>query len=467
MILDTISQTIRVHKLLERGDRVLVAFSGGSDSTALVLALMALRKDWALELSLGHFNHRLRKAAEDDVRFIRNFAKAHGLPLFVGAKDVRSHARKNRLNLEEAARVCRYDFLIRTAQEIGGAKVATGHTMNDQAETLLMRLLRGSGLKGLGGIAPQRDRIIIRPLLGIRREEVAAFLAQKGVACRVDASNFDRRLLRNRVRMDLIPYLQEHFEPNIVGKLGRLADILREDDLLLDRLAKGGFRKVVTRSAGRAALDAERLSRLPRGVARRVVRDFIAAARGHLRGMSFQSVESVLSMGQGELHLKKDLVLEREAGLITVKRPAPQKKSYTYAWDGETPLVIPEAESTFHGRRVSRKQVRLKDCDDDTAAFLDGKTLRFPLQVRSRKPGDRYHPCGAPGRSKLKEIMRAKGIPRTQRDRRPVFCSEDEILWVPGLPVSETHKVTSQTREVFIIRKIGPEVFPGAVPAKG
>lgn len=453
MILDTVNQTIRDYNLLKRGDRILVAFSGGADSTALVFVLMELRKDWEFDLSLGHFNHRLRKSAAEDVRFVRNFAKAHGLPLFVGSRDVRVFAQKNKLNLEEAARLLRYDFLIRTSQEIGGAKIATGHTMNDQAETFLMRLMRGSGLQGLGGIAPRREGNIVRPLLGVRREEVEAFLIERGAAYQVDESNFDRRFLRNRIRMDLIPYIQEHFDPDIVTRIGKVADILREDDLLLDRLARERGQKAVIRSAGRTALDAGRLSRLPRGVARRVVRDFIAEARGNLRGISFEAVESVLAMGQGEFHLKKNLVLEREASRISVKRPAPAKKTYVYAWDGQTLLVIPEAKNIFEGQRVSRKKLSLRDYDDDTTAYLDRKTLCFPLQVRSRRPGDRYCPCGAPGRSKLKEIMRAKGIPRAQRDSRPVFCSGREILWVPGLPVSETHKVRPQTREVFIIRK--------------
>lgn len=454
-ILKAVRATIERYSLLEKNDKVLIAYSGGIDSTALLAVFLKLRLEWSLSLALAHFNHKLRAAADEDLLFVRQAAQKHTLPLYVGSQDVRSYAREHRLNLEEAARNLRYDFLRETARKTKATKIATGHTLTDQAETFFMRLLRGSGVSGLAGIFPVVEGLIIRPLVQVEREDIEAFLRTKGLEYRVDESNFDRRFLRNKIRLDLLPYLQKNFEVNVISQVGKAVAILQAEDASMDRLAKAEAQKAVLQSGNRIELDLGALSSLPRGLARRVVRHFILKVKGDLRRISFEDVESLLSLGKGkDWHLKKDLVLHREQDRIFLKDEAAAVRPYELAWDGKDVLIIPEAGLKFKGMEMEKTGRFSPEFDNSTGAFLDRFKLEFPLAVRSRREGDRYQPLGSPGRNKLKEIMRAKGIPQSLRSTLPVFLSGDEIVWVYGLPVAEKFKVTENTEEIFLIRKM-------------
>jgi tRNA(Ile)-lysidine synthase len=455
MILDRVKKTIQEYKLLEKKDRILLAYSGGADSTGLLNLLLELREEWSFELFLGHFNHKLRLTADEDEQFVRRMAQRYSLPLFVGSKDVRSYARKKKLNIEEAGRELRYGFLKKTAHKIGGDKIATGHTMTDQAETFLMRLMRGSGPRGLGGIFPLVEGTIIRPLIQVERQDIEAYLKEKGIEFRTDESNLDRRFLRNRIRLDLIPYIKKNFEPEIVSHLGRIASIIREEDNFLEKIAQEKTKKVISKKNNRISLEVKPFSSLPRALARRVVRDFISELRGNLRAISFEDVESVLGLKQGkEFPLRKDHVLRREKDQVFLKGNIPPKIKYEYRWEVQAPLEIKELKLKFEGKKIKRgKSLRL-NFNDQTRAFLDLGKLKFPLLVRNRDEGDRYQPLGAPGHKKLKEIMRAKGIPLSERERRPVFLSGDKIVWILGLPVSEKYKVGKGTTDIFAIKKL-------------
>jgi tRNA(Ile)-lysidine synthase len=455
MILDRIKKTIQEYKLLEKKDRILIAYSGGVDSTGLLNLLLELREGWFFELFLGHFNHKLRHTADEDEQFVRRIAQKYSLPIFVGSKDVRSYARAKKLNIEEAGRKLRYDFLKKTALKIGGAKIATGHTKTDQAETFLMRLMRGSGLRGLGGIFPLVEGTIIRPLIHVEHKDIEAYLKRKGIEFRIDESNLDRCFLRNRIRLDLIPYIQKNFEPEIVSSLGRIASIIREEDSLLEKIAQEKTKKVISKKNNRISLEVKPLSSLPRAMARRVVRDFISELRGNLREISFEDVESVLGLREGkEFPLRKDHILRREQGQIFLKSKVTPKIKYEYRWEGKGPLEIKELKLKFEGKKIKRGKSLCLDFDDQTSAFLDLGKLIFPLLVRNRSEGDRYQPLGAPGQKKLKEIMRAKGIPLSERERRPVFLSGDKIIWILGLSVSEKFKVEEGTSDIFVIKKL-------------
>jgi len=455
MIKSRIKKTIREYNLLEKKDRILVAYSGGVDSTGLTNLLLELRGEWSFELFLGHFNHKLRHTADEDEQFVRRIAKKYSLPLFVGSKDVRSYARKKKLNIEEAGRELRYDFLKKTALKIGGAKIATGHTMTDQAETFLMRLMRGSGLRGLGGIFPLVEGKVVRPLIQVERQDIEAYLRKKGIEFHTDESNFDRRFLRNRIRLDLVPYIKKNFEPEIISSLGRIASIIREEDSLLEKIAEEKAKRAISKKNNKISLEVKPLSSLSRAMARRVVRGFISELRGNLREISFEDVESVLCLKEGkEFPLRKGHVLRREKGQIFLKGKIPPKIKYEYRWEGKGPLEIKELKLKFEGKKIKRGKSLPLDFDDQTRAFLDLGKLKFPLLIRNRRKGDRYQPLGAPGQKKLKEILRAKGIPLSERERRPVFLSGDKIVWILGLPVSEKFRVEEGTSDIFEIKKL-------------
>ncbi|NOR13123.1 MAG: tRNA lysidine(34) synthetase TilS [Candidatus Aminicenantes bacterium] len=460
MILDKFLDTIHDFNLFQKGDKICVAYSGGRDSTALLFLLLEIRRDWDLSLYLGHFNHGIRASSDDDERFVRKIASSQKIPLFVESVDVPSYAKRNRLNLEESGRLLRYEFLDRIAETIGEAKIATGHTMSDQAETFFLRLIRGSGSRGLAGIYPVIDSRVIRPLLRIEREEIEDYLKKKRLEYCIDESNFDPSFMRNRIRIDLIPYLQKNFDPKIVPRLGKLTSLLMEEDSLLDSLSADKTRDVLLERDDRVALDIKKLLGLPLAIQRRVVRHFIHALKGDLRRISFEDVEKILKLDEGkEFSLKGSLVLKREQGLIFVKEGMPSKVQYAYSWMENQILNIGELGMRFVGTRQENLKFSSMRTDNYIEAYLDLDKLQFPLHVRNRQDGDRYQPLGSPGRKKLKEIMRAKNIPRPERGRNPVFLSGDEIVWVLGLPVSEKHKITPKTRTAFVVSVI-PEGIP-------
>lgn len=454
MVLNKFKKTIVKYNLLGKGDRVLVGYSGGPDSTALLTLLLDLRQECSLELGLAHFNHLLRRRAMGDEQFVIRVAQKYNLPLYLRREDIRDYAKKHGLNIEEAGRERRYEFLKKTASKISATKIATGHTMTDQAETLLMRLLRGSGLRGLGGIFPVVDGLVIRPLIELEREEIKTYLRAKSIPFRIDESNLDRRYLRNKVRLQLIPYLRKYFEPRIVEQLSRLAEIIRGEDEFLEEIAQAETQKALFKKNEKIFLEANALSSFPPGLARRCVRNYLAQVKGDLRRISFKDVESVLRLKeQKEFHLPGKLILRRERGYIFLKeRPRPHVR-YDYSWNGKEALNIEELGLRFTGRKIPKAGIPSFLFDDSQKAYLDGAKLRFPLVIRSRREGDRYQPLGAPGQKKLKEIMRAKGIPLSQRQQHPVFLSGGKIIWVLGLPVAEEFKVTPPTKDILVIEK--------------
>ena len=453
MLLSNVRKSTVRHGLLEKGDKVLVACSGGADSTALLLALLELSGEYDLRIAVAHFNHRLRRASDQDERFVIRLARKLGLPVYVKREDIRAWALKHGQNIEEAGRERRYRFLRDTASRVGARKIATGHTLTDQAETVLMRLLRGTGPRGLEGIAPCVDNLIIRPLIDIERREVEAYLRSSETPHREDESNRNLDYLRNRVRRRLIPYLEKSFDPKIVRHLGKLAEISREEEKVWAELCGAEEERSIIRRKGTVFLDARRLSALPPGSGRRLVRAFLAAVKGDLRRFTFRDVEAVrLLAEQKEAALPGNLFLSRERGLISVKEKTKPAPRFEHKWDGKKRLAIPALRLSFVGR-IKKGMTKLPSYDDRRRALVDAGKINFPLLVRNCREGDRYRPLGSPGRKKLAEIMRSKGIPPGERGRHPVFISGEEIIWVSGLPIADDHRVTPATRRVLVIER--------------
>jgi tRNA(Ile)-lysidine synthase len=452
-----VRRTVLREGMIKPGERVLVACSGGADSVALLDVLLGLRDELGFEVAVAHFNHGLRKRAGADASFVRKLAERLGVKFDQGKGDVGAYARRRGLNQEEAGRTLRYAFLRRAARRAGATKIATGHTLDDQAETVLLRLFRGTGRRGLGGIDPVSKDGVIRPLLEVRRADVEAHLGRKKIPFRTDESNRDTRFLRNRVRSELIPWLERRFEPRVVSMLGRLADILRREEGLLETALARKMARLVLREGAAARLDAVRLARLPAGSARRAVRAFLEALRGSLRRITFEDVEKIRTLKPGRsAPLPGGPTVTREGGWIfrSDGRPArPAARPFSRRWDGWNELFIPETGVRFIGRFLSGSKTKRPDFDDSRRSLLAADRLEFPLVVRSRREGDRYRPLGAPGRKKLKEIFRAKGVSPAERDRRAVFLSDGEIVWVEGLPVAEAFKSAPGGSRVFWVER--------------
>ena len=455
MIAREFRKTVLGKRLIEPGDKVLVALSGGQDSMALLDLLLDLRREMPFRIVVAHFNHRLRPGAAEDEAFARTAARARRLRFVSGSRNVRLYARRRRLNVEEAARELRYEFLRRAARRVGATRIATGHTLTDQAETVLMRIVRGTGLQGLGGIRTRPVGKVIRPLIGIERAETEAFCRRRGIPFRTDETNLDRRILRNRIRLETLPSFARA-DPAVVRHLGRLAELARDEDELLETVTSTAWGELARPDGNAFSLDARALAIVPRALARRVVRRFLYEIAGDLRGFSFDDVEDILALKEGkERALGKRFVVRREAGRLVLKRPRKAAAPFEIVWDGKRKLALPGRAGAWRASIVETRKTRaaLPAYDDARRALLDASRLRFPLTVRSRRPGDRYRPLGAPGTKKLKEILRAKRVPLDARDTRPVFLSGKNLAWVPGLPVAERFKVGPRTAKVFVIEK--------------
>lgn len=475
-LVDRVLGTIRRHGLVPPGGRVLVALSGGPDSVALVHLLREIGSSGELSVAgLGHVNHQLRGAeAHEDERFCRAMAATMSLPIEVGREDVRALAGRQRRSIEDVARAVRYAFLEGAAERLGADVVATGHSRDDQAETFLLRLIRGAGPRGLAGILPRAGRIV-RPLLDVRRAELRAYAAEHQLAFREDATNEDVGIPRNRVRHELIPYLERELSPGIVEVLAREAAIARHDEDRLNAEAIESLPTVVLREASvegtaTADLDAERLSSLHPALASRIAREVLARVTPG-RFVGFDHVDGLLALARGESLAVSlpghGVTAVRREGRILIRPDAPKAFSNSFRFPLSIPgevLLVPQGwaiSATWGTACIGGQTPAVKDPvgggqtpDGRLQAVVEAGSVRLPLTVRSRQPGDRLRPAGMGGRSKkLQDLLVDRKIGRETRDLLPlVVDADDRIVWVVGEPAAEDFRVTGASQGVILLK---------------
>ena len=461
---DAALRAIRCHGLLPRGGRVLAAVSGGADSVAMLHVLLELQEhDELTVVGVAHFNHQLRGAeADGDEQFCSNLAASLGLPFERSTADVRAMAREERRSVEDAARRARYAFLGEAAARLGADGVAVAHTLDDQAETFLLRLVRGSGTRGLAGIRPKAG-LIIRPLIDIRRSDLREYAAAQGLAFREDASNADVAIPRNRVRHELIPYLEEKFSPGIVEVLAREAASAREDEETLQAEAIDLARSIVLTNAARTAplVDADALLSLPSALASRVARDALTRLSAD-RFIGFEHIHRFLDFAaeakQGAaMSLPGQQVVRR--GQWIEFGPEPPRGQAKEA-DFRFPLSIPGEVVLGAQRLAVSAGWEYEEAAAGMGCVITGPKL--PLFVRSRRPGDRFHPPGMGGRSKkLQDYLVDRKVDRLERDLLPLVVDDDDrIVWIVGHAVSEDFRAADPGNGVIFLkaRHLGGEV---------
>jgi tRNA(Ile)-lysidine synthase len=425
--------------LLPEGERILVAVSGGPDSTALLLALNQLSHRGGFELAVGYLDHGLRgpQAAGREEAFVRDLATSRGLPVLVGHADVRARGRGRKQSIETAAREERYSFLLKSAHEAGCSLVATGHTASDQAETVLMHLLRGSGLGGLSGIAPRSawpfgpdTKVgLIRPLLSVTRADTLSYCAALGIEALTDESNESPEFLRNRLRQELIPSLRQ-YNHDVEAALVRLADAARADNAVLDHLAEGAIERI----DGGISLSRELLNGWPQALRRRACIAAYEALLGDARDVSqrhLTALDRLLTHGQTGDHL--DLPRGVSATL--------KQESLVFASD---PVARAMPEDCAHlpvpGEAMfGELSLRAGGPAILTAVVVevDAEAAGNRLAVRRRRPGDRFQPLGMRETKKLQDFLVDEHVPRSERDSIPIFENERGIIWVGGLRIAD------------------------------
>ena len=466
-VLAKVAQTIAEHRMLVAGDAVLIAVSGGMDSVAMVSILQTLAMDFSIQLAIAHLNHSLRREESDrDADFVAEIAGRLELPFYIEKKNVNHFRHTARLSLEEAARALRYEFLEETAAGNGFNKIATGHHGNDNAELVLMNLLRGSGPLGLSGIAPVRDGKIIRPLIDLNKSEILDYITEKKLAFVTDSSNSDLSFRRNRIRHHIIPALEKSYNPAVVDTINRLGSIMRSEDQWLEYILEKDYSRCTAVDAcGFVNIDLNCFKGLATAAKRRVVRRAIRSVKNDLRRITLLHVDAVLRLidsrpGAGCLNLPDGILITLGAEALTIKKetdltPASTGKpdetamiDYIYTIAAPGMISIKETGQSIKLSEIGTDE--LPDFEDivPNIAFFDMDNLRFPLVVRNFRPGDRFSPLGISGTQKVKKFFIDHKIPAPQRRKCPLLLSRDKIIWIAGHRIDNCAKVVSATSRI-------------------
>lgn len=471
-----VRSTILENRLLKRGDQIVVGVSGGPDSLALLHALHALREELQVGLHVAHLNHQLRGAESDaDAHFVESLAKEWGLPATVQARDVKALAREERRSVEEAARRVRYEFLAETAQSVGAGVIAVGHHADDQAETVLMHLVRGAGLAGLRGMryrtpirelgirVPGAPLWLIRPLLDVGRAEIEEYCRQNALTPRFDRSNQELTLFRNRLRGETLPYL-ETLNPNLRQTLVRSSHVLADDYDFLQAGVHAAYDRTARGKAAAITFDRAAWRALHPALQRGTLRLAVQALRGNLRDIDWAHVEGArriaLEKSAGaRATLPDGLVLTVGYAELTIGeagRAAPPPDLPLLAVDrldlpAQGSVALPDSDWLVESRVLSRAAVSPGPTPRWTA-FLDLEKCRGTACLRRRMTGDRFQPAGLGGHSaSLRDYMINARIERALRSRWPLLVVQGQIAWVCGWRVDERAQVSAGTREVWEI----------------
>jgi len=496
---------IQEHHLVSSQSRLLVAVSGGPDSVCLLHILVKLQEELGIRLHVAHLNHQLRGAeSKADAQYASNLARRLGIPATIEQRDVKAYQKDKHISLEEAAREVRYTFLAQVAKAIGASQVAVGHTMDDHIETILMHLVRGTGTRGLRGLQPHTEwqssgnsLIIIRPLLQVSREETANYCHGHKLMPRIDTSNLSLSPLRNRIRYQLLPLLKS-YNPQVTEALLRTASIASDDLAVIDKDGSQLWAEIAQRQENTIILDKERLLELPPALKRHLLRMSIEKLLGNVKDIEMRHIEEIMSAltkpAGKRLSLPGGLIFsveynryligqDREAlspfptlgGELPLKLPG---KTLLPGWHVEATIIPPEAmkddagghiEGSLKGLRPfktyispSCKELHIHIMERGTkgvrlinnlfTAYFDLDKTGDKLVVRGRKTGDRFQPLGMSQPKKLGEFMIDAKIPQAWRERIPLVCSPQHILWVVGWRIDDRVKVTEQTERVLCLK---------------
>ncbi len=461
---------------------MLAGVSGGPDSVTLIHVLAELAEPLGIELGIAHFDHGLRpESAPREAEWVKQLAVKLGVPFYLGSLTKSC----NRGSLEAWLRQQRYQFLERTAKREGFSKIAVGHQANDNAEAVLMHLLRGSGVRGISGIPPVRGNLIIRPLIGVYRTEIVDHLKGLGTAWLNDPSNEDVTFERNRIRHRLIPMLEREYNANLVQILNRTADLCFEEDRWIDKqLSPTLEASILSIDAKKMELAIELLAEIERPAQRRILRSALRKWQGHLQRLTAAHVEQIIALiSKGsvarERHLPARISVKRTANSLIFSHktgnargrapmvPSPDKSDYCYIIGTPTDLpkrlTIREASLRLTFTMVADGAPEKVRSADRNQAFFDLARLEFPLTVRNPEPGDRIAPFGMQGTQKLKKLFIDRKIPKAVRWQMPVLACGKTILWAVGVRRGRQAAIDGRTEQMMHIVAEPLSSRPGSV----
>ena len=430
---------------------------------ALLDCLCGLRTHLEIDrITVVHFNHQLRgQASSEDAAFVESFAGEHCLRSLIGSEDVASYRKAHGGSLEMAARACRHHFFAEAAARCAASGIALGHTSDDHAEEILLRLLRGTGPAGLAGLPPGNAAGTIRPILWATRAEVLEYLARRGIPFRIDASNDEPFCQRNVLRHKVFPILREHFHASTTRTLTRHAELVRDEEDWWRMQVEDSLRStVVERTDSRIALGASAVLSLHPALQRRILRSAIELLRRNLLGLYSVHIEIIRAwiarnegIGGKTIHLPGGLRATADSGRVVLSL-----EFHSGSDDGRVPLHLPSpgAYDSPHLRVELRVEDRCSlpadmcQSPSENITWMDAQCVEWPMFMRYWKEGDRFRPLGSKGTRKLQDYFTDAKIPRSRRKTIPLLCDQEKICWIVGHRIDDRIRVTSETRFVLV-----------------
>jgi tRNA(Ile)-lysidine synthase len=452
-------KTIEKYKLFDKKDRVVVALSGGPDSTALLVSLAQISKQLDFSIIVAHYNHGLRGTSSDeDEKYSQELAIKLGLTFVSGKMDQK--LRQKGQSPEDFYRQQRYQFLNKVAEDYNAQKIALGHNVQDQAETVLLNLLRGSGLEGLKGILPMRDGKFIRPLIEVSRSEIIDFLSEAGISYCQDSSNESNIYLRNKIRFELIPYLQDKFNPKIEENLAQMAEILRQDDDYIRNSVQEAMESTYIQNQpnGGISLNIEYVMGLAPAIRSRLFKKILESLSPEKNGFSFINIKALEGLtqvtGSGKrISLPFGIEAKREYDNLILTRDNTGLKQVDYEYPVNIPGIIhvKEINRTISIEKTFRDKM---DLQSKNKVYLDLDKIQQPVILRNRRDGDRFQPLGMKGRQKIKSLFINQKILRDKRNEIMLLVDQSSVIWIENMHLSDRVKISPQTINILSLEII-------------
>ena len=444
---DRVLKTIKDYKLIEKGDTIIVGASGGPDSQFMIYILNSLKSQIDFEITLAHLNHLHRKEAKNDEELVRKTAEKLNLKFFSRARSMDDYAKKHGLSSEDAGRRLRYEFFNDLAREYDNSKIAVAHNKDDQAETVLMRIIRGTGLDGLRAM-DYKTANIIRPILDIKKSEILAYLDRQKILYAIDHTNFENDYTRNKIRLDIIPKLEE-INPKAIDQIYNLSRLANDDLKILDSVIDEKFKKLAKPERDQIIFDKVKFDATDQAILRRIIRKSIEILNGEIKDISKENIDEFLTikdLDNGKKIIIDKLVLRKTYDSYILENMNRREKF-------EEVISLPEnGQINFDGLNIKTSIINTNKYEKSkNIGYFDYDKLAFPLKVRTRRNGDRFIPLGHKSEKKLKDFFIDQKIDREKRDRFPLILSDDKIVWITSLRISDEFKVTESTKKILKI----------------
>ncbi len=460
---------IKENHMINSGDKILVALSGGPDSVCLINILNNLKKELNISIYAAHVNHCLRgKDADEDEKYVQEICRRLSIECYTKKVDVNYIAEQKGISSEMAGREVRYEFFNELKIKLSLNKIALAHNANDQAETILMRILRGTGSEGLIGIKPVRDNIYIRPILNLTREEIEKYCEENKLNPRIDKTNMEAVYTRNKIRLELLPYIKDNFNKDIIETLNRLSKLVEKDNDYIEKVVLEKYDVYCSRVSKDEFVINKEAFKEHEAILTRIIRKALNDFNGSLYNLEKIHIYDIInlqSQGTGKLlNLPKGVTIENQYGDIYLKTSNFITKDKKFIFH-ELPLKAYEEEILSKGIELYLQEFRanlyLKLIYDkksmnlnskDSVKYFDYDKIKDNIIIRNRKEGDRFKPLGMKGSKKIKDIFIDLKIPKSKRDLIPLLCFGDDISWIVGYKVSDLFKVDKDTKKLLEIK---------------